>query len=251
MAWWIPLALAAGSMYANNRAQKKVDDETKDAYRSNQNANAIEEERALAAANASRDEYANFDQRQQSAQDSLGSEFIAAQKFAADAGEANQIATEETGGGDTSRIVEANTQRNEGSKRYTSELAQALGNLRGTSQGFFDSSLAGADNLVDIRQAQGNMRGNNRVLTGDLQDARQAGKGWGTAGDALSLAAMVTAPMALAAAPASANAAGAGMSIGGGSTSPLLGTALNPASPGGWATRFPVGSSSKIVMPII
>ena len=111
--------------------------------------------------------------------------------------------------------------------------------MQGGGVALSDALRAAGRNNQDIRMAGDFMAGDQRTLEARLLAAQDQGKDWGTLGDALSLAAMVTSAGSLAAPAASANASGAAMSAGGtASTVPTVGS--------GWANIL---KGPKMPMP--
>jgi hypothetical protein len=205
---WIPIALAAASAGANYQGQRRVDRARDNAYAANLRKNAEEERKARASAAASRDEYAGFQSKQDEAGKAWADDLKAGQgdvyANVAPSSQAGAVAPT------TDRVVADTRTAAQGTRRYTNSLADALGAMRGFDDSMQVAGMAARDNAIDIRRFASNMGGNNRVLNAELNAANGKGRNWGTLGDLLSMAAMVTTPAALAAAPA----AGTGATVG-------------------------------------
>lgn len=195
---WIPIALAAASTAANYKAQRVKDKAAATSIRRNMERNAKEEEAAARAAARTEREFENQPEKMEAAGDELGEAFKAQQENI----EASMAPSAVRPGESTDAVVDAERTRRQGTRRYTNQLADALGQLKGFDQSMLGANLASRDNLSDIRRHAGNMRGNNRSLERNLQADAQKGQGYGTLGDVLSMAAMVTSMGSLAA-PAS------------------------------------------------
>ena len=223
---WIPIALAAASMAANQQSQKKKDKAASSAQRRNMEANKREADQNEARAAATKALYEDSSGQIESKGQELGDIFKQAQRYEADVGgQANTAAT--ANNKSTDAVINSggssySDRRQQGAKRYSQQMADAMGNMRSVGQVMGAQGRQAQINQNDIRKGNMNMRGNNNILQADLMAAQDKGKGWGTAADLLSMASMVTGTAALAA-PANAGAqaaTAANASTGAGSLNP-------------------------------
>lgn len=222
---WLPYAFMAASALANNQAKKKVEKARGNQYERALKRNKQTEEEAKASAAATKALYESKSTDMVDTGNDLGEMFKQSQDFAVDA-PVNPNATAVSVPGGEGQVIGGSgyeNRRKQGSKRYTSQLADALGQVRGVDQELTTTGLEAGINNNDIRARMADMRGSNRVLEAGLLSANEAGKDWGTAADIASLAAMVTGVGAMAApANAGAQAGAAANAIPGASTTGSL-----------------------------
>lgn len=239
---WLPYAFMAASALANNQAKKKVEKARGNQYDRALKRNKETEEQAKASAAATKSLYETKSQDMVNTGNDLGEMFKESQDFAADA-PANPNATAVSVPGGEGQVIGGSgyeDRRKQGSKRYTSQLADALGQVRGVDQELTTTGLEAGINNNDIRARMADMRGSNRVLEAGLLSANEAGKDWGTVADLSSLAAMVSGVGAMAGGAGVEAGAAANAGVTGGSSAvanplvaggavPQMSAALSPA----------------------
>ena len=199
----IAAALAAASAGANYMSQKQKDDAIARSLRRSMAAAEPDLKAGREAAARTEEAYGKLTEGAQVDKDALAAQFMAQQE---DIG--NAMTQSALRPGDvTDAVVASEGAQRRGTRRYTNKIAEALAGMSGLDQSFLDTGLAAENNMSDIRRAQTNLRGNQRLLNADLQAAAGKGAGWGTLGDVLSMAAMAYTPYALAKAPATVGGA--------------------------------------------
>jgi hypothetical protein len=213
--WWA--ALVAASALANNQAQKKVEAAQDRAYNYAERRRRARQAEAQAAAANTEAQYKDQPKKMAEEGAELGEQFKAQQEDIQKALSPNNLITP---GETTDKVIGEETRRREGTRRYTNELADALGQMRGVDQSFLGAALQARDNQSEIDMANRFVQGDQNVLGAQLQAAQGKGKNWATLGDILQLAATVYGGYALGAGSAATKAGTVGKEVVGAGAAP-------------------------------
>ncbi|MGB1140727.1 MAG: hypothetical protein ACPG1A_07500 [Halioglobus sp.] len=195
---WVPFALMAASAAANYKGQKETEKAQGQAWDNFKNRLDEEDRKANATLQKTMQEYTDVPERAEETGTDLADAMKAEQSYSADL-PVQQAVNNTVDTTDPGTVVnDWGRQRRQESKRFNEGLSDALGDLRGVEQEMFDSGLAARGYGIDLAGIAGNRRGANRVFNQYMLAAPEAGQAWGTAGDVLALAAMVTGPAAMA-----------------------------------------------------
>ena len=207
---WLPIALAAASAGANHLGQRKVDKASEEAYRWVEARNDKNIDKAKKAARKTEDLYSDVNAKEAKETQRLSS-------LLTDTKPVQQANSAVADGGVTDTIVAENNRQKASNKRYTDEVGSARASLLAPAYINRNNAISSMQHGTDITQAKDFMGGDNAVFNTKLQNASTKGAAWGTAGDVLSMAAMLTGMGSLMAPSAGA---GAGAAAGSGGLGP-------------------------------
>ena len=206
---WVPIALAAASMGANQMGQRKVDKASAQAYKWVEAQNDKNIEKSKQAARKTEDLYKDVAGKEEQETNRLSDLFTEDKP-------AQQATSAVANTGVTDTVVSENNRQKASSKRYTDQIGMARASLLAPQYINRNNAIASMSNAQDITRAKDFMNGDNAVFNAKLQNAQTKGATYGTIGDLLSMGSMITGMGAMMA----PGAGGAGAAAGSGGLGP-------------------------------